>query len=525
MSERWQIPENWLWVNLGDISEVIGGGTPSTGDESNFDANGIPWITPADLTGFSNTYISKGRRSLSKDGYAKSSARLIPAGSVLLSSRAPIGYCVVAENELCTSQGFKNFVLKGSVNPEYVRFYLLYSKNYLESISSGTTFKELSGAKASTIAFPLAPLNEQLIIVRFLSILNDKLRQTRSHLEFTLKLINVLKAKILEKAYTGALTDTWRLKYKENKPQATELRNLISTISYGSAAKSSRTGKLPVLRMGNIQDGLVDWKDLVFTSDEKEIKKFTLEPGDVLFNRTNSPELVGKTAVFKGEREAIYAGYLIKVRCSDNLLPDFLNICLNSPQGKEFCRRVKSDGISQSNINANKLKSFVLPLPSIHEQHEIINIVDRNFNRIKTLKQTTEIALSKIYNLETSFLSKAYSGELTKGIIQKESSMDIINNIEILDNSGFVIARKVKQKSKITVSMKKKLVDVLTETQEWLSAQEAFQRCGIRLDATTEDIEPLYAELRALDKSGILAVQPVLDSNGRKLYDRLKIIN
>lgn len=96
--------------------------------------------------------------------------------------------------------------------------------------------------------------------------------------------------------------------------------------SYGSSAKSDKEGKIPVLRMGNIQNGKIDWSDLVYSSNDDEIKKYTLEKNDVLFNRTNSPELVGKTAIYKGEQKAIYAGYLIKMRCSTHLNPDFLNL-------------------------------------------------------------------------------------------------------------------------------------------------------------------------------------------------------
>ncbi|MDT3401082.1 type I restriction enzyme S subunit [Mucilaginibacter terrae] len=521
---RWIIPDDWCWVRLGELAEVIGGGTPPTGDGSNFEMNGIPWITPADLTGYSETFIRKGKRSLSEKGYANSSAKIVPRGSVLLSSRAPVGYCVIAANELCTSQGFKTFVLKGSINPEYVRYYLLFSKNYLESISSGTTFKELSGFKASTISFPLAPLEEQAVIVNYLSGLNSKLQRTRSHLNAAVQLAETLKAKVLENAYSGVLTEEWRFKHKKFTPERVQLGSIISEITYGTSSKSSRIGKIPVLRMGNIQDGAIDWSDLVYTNDNQEIKKYILKAGDVLFNRTNSPELVGKTAVYKGEREAIYAGYLIRVRCSDVMLPDYLNICLNSPQGREFCRRVKSDGISQSNINATKLKTFILPLPSVEEQREIIAIIEKNFNRIINIINGVDGASGKLSSLETTFYSKAFSGELTRNVTHEHTAIDILDQIKLHDiNANKIIIRKPKQTGKSTANIMKKLLDVLSEADEWLAAQEAFQRCGIRLDSTTEEIEPLYAELRALDKKGMLAVQPVLDSEGRKLFDRIKL--
>jgi len=93
----------------------------------------------------------------------------------------------------------------------------------------------------------------------------------------------------------------------------TTLDKVCASFKYGTSTKSDKEGKVPVLRMGNLQNGEIDWKDLVYTSDINEIKKYNLEPNSVLFNRTNSPELVGKTSIYRDERQAIYAGYLIKI--------------------------------------------------------------------------------------------------------------------------------------------------------------------------------------------------------------------
>ena len=156
-AERWNIPNSWSWTTAEDIAQIVGGGTPPTKDPANFSPNGIPWITPSDLTGYKEVYISRGARDLSEQGYRKCGAQLMPAGTVLLSSRAPVGYCVIAQNDVCTNQGFKSLVLSDGLDSEYVRYYLLASKAYLESLASGTTFKELSGSRASGITIPVAP--------------------------------------------------------------------------------------------------------------------------------------------------------------------------------------------------------------------------------------------------------------------------------------------------------------------------------------------------------------------------------
>src|SRR5688572_25075820 len=128
---RWPVPESWAWARVDQIADVIGGGTPkNASDPSNYDEEGTPWLTPADLSGYSNAYASRGARSLSKLGLARSAARIMPAGSVLFTSRAPIGYCVIASNPIATNQGFKSLVLKSDMNPNYVRYYLIAAKSY-----------------------------------------------------------------------------------------------------------------------------------------------------------------------------------------------------------------------------------------------------------------------------------------------------------------------------------------------------------------------------------------------------------
>ena len=140
-------------------------------------------------------------------------------------------------------------------------------------------------------------------------------------------------------------------------------------IQYGSSRKSESTGTMAVLRMGNIQNGRIDTQKLVYTSDKEEIAHYPLEYNDLLFNRTNSKELVGKTAIYKSEVPAIYAGYLIRI--TPLIDSDYLNYVMQTQFYWVYCQNVRSDAIGQSNINAEKLKNFIYPLPPLHEQKRI----------------------------------------------------------------------------------------------------------------------------------------------------------
>src|SRR5688572_16215085 len=136
------LPKSWIVCKLKDIGEIVAGGTPST-NESSYWGDEISWITPADLSRYESMFISKGRKSITKKGLINSSAKLIPEGSVLFSSRAPIGYVVIASNELATNQGFKNIIPYNDIDSKYIYYYLIANKNLAENVASGTTFKEI----------------------------------------------------------------------------------------------------------------------------------------------------------------------------------------------------------------------------------------------------------------------------------------------------------------------------------------------------------------------------------------------
>ena len=134
----------WIECKLSDIGEIVGGATPSTKDDSNYDGD-IAWLTPKDLSTFTERYIKKGERSITEKGYKSCSTKILPANSVLFSSRAPIGYVAIAANEMCTNQGFKSIIPNEKVDYVFLYYLLKYKKSAIEGMGSGTTFKEVSG--------------------------------------------------------------------------------------------------------------------------------------------------------------------------------------------------------------------------------------------------------------------------------------------------------------------------------------------------------------------------------------------
>ena len=160
---------------LKEVGEIVGGATPLTSDSSNYDGD-IPWITPNDLSNHKSPYISQGERNITKKGLKEIGNRLYPSGTVLFSSRAPIGYVSIAKNELCTNQGFKSIIPNlNFTTPEYLYYLLGYYKHYIEKKGAGTTFKEVSGSVMENIELPFPSLDNQVKIANCLMNIDKKI--------------------------------------------------------------------------------------------------------------------------------------------------------------------------------------------------------------------------------------------------------------------------------------------------------------------------------------------------------------
>lgn len=168
----------WRKFTIGEIADIVGGGTPSTKESENFDGN-IPWLTPRDLSGQHDRYIGRGKRNLSQKGLESSSAKLVPASSVLLSTRAPIGYVALAKNPIATNQGFRNLLVKEEFSPEYLYYWLIQNTEELKRHASGSTFSELSGSALRNIELYLPPFPVQQAIATILGTLDDKIELNR----------------------------------------------------------------------------------------------------------------------------------------------------------------------------------------------------------------------------------------------------------------------------------------------------------------------------------------------------------
>ena len=400
------VPQGWSEAALGDVCRIISGATPKTG-ESLFWGGDVRWLTPNDLSKDRSQTLSGGERSLTTAGYLSCSARTFPAGSVIVSSRAPVGYVAIAGAEMCTNQGCKTAVPPEFIDSKYLYWYLLAAKPDLNARASGTTFKEISSKRFAETRFHWPPLDEQRRIVDLLEDHLSRLDAAVDSLRRALRRADAMVVSSLAAQVTGK-RECW---------SSSTVGAQAEVIQYGSGAKCDARATetdVPVLRMGNIKDGALVWGSLKYLpADHDDFPKLLLQPGDLLFNRTNSAEHVGKAAVFDSDCVASFASYLIRVRFHTEVLPAWANMVINSPMGREYVGSVVSQQVGQANVNGTKLKAFPLPLPTRDEQDRRIKEHSEVLASRARLRSTGDAAISRAAGLRRSLLAAAFSGRLT----------------------------------------------------------------------------------------------------------------
>ena len=293
---------------------------------------------------------------------------------------------------------------RAEVDSRFINYWLK-SESFLSQLdaNNGATVDTLTIKKLQSVEIDLPPLPVQKAIVAKLDAAFASIEQAIAAAEQ-----NAENAKQLVEHYIDVNFQILAATHPGGK-----LGDMCEGVEYGSAAKSDKTGDIPVLRMGNIIDGEIDYDDLVYTSDKTEFEKYRLRKGDVLFNRTNSPLHVGKSAVFEDERDAIFAGYLIRVKNKRELLnSNYLNYYLNSKSIRNYGYSVMSHSVNQANINGSKLKEYPISVPAMQTQIDIV----RKFGKLKSecvkLEYAYRIKITKFSALKQSLLQQAFNGQL-----------------------------------------------------------------------------------------------------------------
>ncbi|GGI93783.1 restriction endonuclease subunit S [Shewanella hanedai] len=510
------IPEGWLEQPIGNIANVVAGGTPKAGNPDNFATPGseIAWLTPADLSKYKSKFISHGARDLSQEGYDSSSAKLMPKGALLFSSRAPIGYVVIAENPICTNQGFKNFVFTEQVNSTYAFYYLKSIRDLAESLGSGTTFKELSGATAKTIPFRLAPQAEQKVIADKLDELLAQVESTKARLDAIPAILKSFRQSVLAAAVSGKLTEEWRGKTGVSAWSDRLLSEVTSNIvdCPHSTPKWSNNGKY-CIRTTAFNPFYLDLTNQGFVSEdvyEDRIQRLKPEPDDILYSREGT---VGIACQIPADVELCLGQRMVLIRAGVEVSSRYLTIVLNSDKILSIVQS-KTIGSTVPRVNMKDIRAYPIPIPSTEEQTEIVRRVEELFAFADKVEAQVNTAQDRVNNLTQSILAKAFRGELTAdwraanpSLITGENSAKAL--LERIKAEREAIKKQPKPKRK---AFKKKtgskqmikVIEALKEAGKPLSGQQLLVAAGYPSDSNTDQLETFFLDIRqamTVDKS------------------------
>ena len=363
---------------------------------------------------------------------------------VIIPGNGDIGLVFYYDGEFEAYQ--RTYVLHNiKIFPKYLYYHLYHRwRDHNSDKQFGSTVRYVRMANFTSYKLPVPDIKEQEQIVARIEEMFSQLDAGVETLKKTKAQLAVYRQAVLKEAFEGKLTSEWRKinnsdinsvlskinkeKEKRGKSEKYHLEYDISLAPlpdcwkwvfigdisngpvYGTSQKSEKKGVIPVIRMGNLQNGKIEWDDLVYSNDNEEIEKYRLVKGDVLFNRTNSPELVGKTAIYQGEQEAIFAGYLIRINQMNCINPAYLTYYLNSFTARNYGNKVKTDGVNQSNINGKKLCSYPFPLCSIEEQAQVVYELETRLSVCDSIEKTVDIAFQQSEAMRQCILKKTFEG-------------------------------------------------------------------------------------------------------------------
>lgn len=388
----------------------------------------------------------------------------------------------------------------------------------------------------------LPPLPEQRRIVAKVDELTARTARARKELDRIPTLIARYKSAVLALAFSGRLTQDWRIELEREAagdgeyPNGWAVKDLeeISEIQGGiqvgkKRPESAKLVEVPYLRVANVQRGwlnLDEIKTLGVTAAERD--RLLLEDGDILMNEGGDRDKLGRGWVWHAQIPfCIHQNHVFRIRLYDkDFPPEYVSHYANE-NGQRYFIDQGTQTTNLASISKRKVAALPVPIPPTDEAVEILRRIDSAFGWLDRVASDHAAAARLLPKLDAAILAKAFRGELVPQGPNDEPARVLLERVK----SERAAAPKAKRgrkprdtmSSKDLKTMAKNLEEVLTEAGDWVSAQDAFQRCGIGSGATTEDIEQLYAELRKLDKTGRLEAEPVNDDQGRKLHDRLRL--
>ncbi|MCU7098526.1 restriction endonuclease subunit S [Salmonella enterica] len=359
---------SWPMVKLKDCCEVVGGATPKRNVAFYWDGD-IPWITPKDVSNLSEPYIYEAPEYISKAGYKSAATYMLPVGTVLLTSRAPIGNVAIAGIELCTNQGFKSLIPGQNVHSKYLYHCIKKFVPQLELLGNGATFKEVSKRVVEDFEIPLPPFEEQKRISDIL----DKVDGIRQKREQAIKIADDFLRAIFLDIFGDPVKN----------PKRWGVTSLLEYGSFKNGMNFSKGESGTVLKCL----GVGDFKSLATITCMKNIGEielntlpsddYLLKDGDIVFVRSNGNKaLVGRClTIYPGKEKVTFSGFCIRYRIGNSaIVPEYLNFLFRTPSMKQQMLS-GGQGANIQNISQGTLSALRIPVPPLEKQQAFSKIV------------------------------------------------------------------------------------------------------------------------------------------------------
>lgn len=427
--QPYEVPENWVWVRLGAIAEIVTGGTPSKKHPEYYGGN-FPFYKPSDLDQGRLTYDAS--EYLSEEG--KKVSRIIPKNSTAVCCIGSIGKCGYLMCEGTTNQQINSAIPK--IN-SLCLYYYLCTENFVQnllSMASATTIAIVNKSKMESCVFPLPPISEQQRIVERIEELFAKLDEAKERLQEAADSFAVRKAALLHKAFTGELTKQWRREngVSDESWEEKKFDDCIEKMQNGlSKRKGDEGNNIGVLRLANLgEDDLVldDLRYILLT--EKEEKNYLLSKDDVIMIRVNgSKDNVARQIVINTDEKLAFCDHIIRIKYNPNIVARYVMYFSKTNAYRKYVEDNMVSSAGQNTISRKGLASLVIPLPSIEEQHEIVRLIDDLLARERKAQQAAEQALVSIDLMKKSILARAFRGELGTNKASEASALELLRQV------------------------------------------------------------------------------------------------
>lgn len=382
--------KDWEVYSIKVLGKIVTGSTPSTKNELNYSSNDYSFVKPSDISQSQISYIDETECYVSE--YAFQNSRILPSGAVLVTCIGIIGKVGIVVNDCICNQQINAIIPNEKVNNKFLAYSIFSKKEMLALIANAPVVPIINKNDFSNIKLSVPPLQTQQQIVEELDCLTSIIEKQKKQLE---ELDNLAQS-IFYDMFGDPIENEkgWDIK---------KIKDISLSVNYGTSSPSTDEGKYKYLRMNNITSkGTIDLSSIKYINVPLEdLEKYVVRKGDILFNRTNSKELVGKSALYSFEEDMIIAGYIIRLRVIDSIvLPIFLSSYMNTPCAKEYFRSIAKGAVNQSNINSKQLLSTSVYIPPLSLQQQFaskIEAIEKQKELIKkSIKETEDLFNSRM---------------------------------------------------------------------------------------------------------------------------------